>query len=85
LRGSGVAIQDDALGTVDGAEPLSYQAVEDGIEPRLNAIQRSAEVRGVGLEIQGLDPFRLTLEAADYAALRDALESVVVAFEAAAA
>src|SRR5687767_9668758 len=56
-----------------------------GIEPRLNAIQRSAEVRGVGLEIHALDPFRLSLEAADYAALRDALESVVVAFEAAAA
>ncbi|HET7693571.1 MAG TPA: transcription-repair coupling factor [Gemmatimonadota bacterium] len=56
-----------------------------GIEPRLNAIQRSAEVRGVGLEIQGLDPFRLILKAADYAALREALESVVVAFEAAAA
>ncbi len=56
-----------------------------GVEPRLNAIQRSAEVRGVGLEIQGLDPFRLSLQAADYAALREALAGIVGAFEAAAA
>jgi transcription-repair coupling factor (superfamily II helicase) len=55
-----------------------------GIEPRLKAIQRSAEVRGVGLEIQGLDPFRLTLAAADYDSLREALQGIVVAFEAAA-
>ena len=55
-----------------------------GVEPRLNAIQRSAEVRGVGLEVQGLDPFRLTLEAADYEALREALTGIAVAFETAA-
>lgn len=55
-----------------------------GVEPRLKAIQRSAEVRGVGLEIQGLDPFRLTLTAAYYGALREALQGIVLAFEAAA-
>ena len=55
-----------------------------GVEPRLKAIQRSAEVRGVGLEIQGLDPFRLALNAADYGALREALQGIVVAFETAA-
>jgi transcription-repair coupling factor (superfamily II helicase) len=55
-----------------------------GIEPRLKAIQRSAEVRGVGLEIQGLDPFRLALAAADYDSLREALQGIVVAFETAA-
>jgi transcription-repair coupling factor (superfamily II helicase) len=55
-----------------------------GIEPRLNAIQRSAEVRGAGIEVQGLDPFRLALTAPDYDALRKALQGIVVAFETAA-
>jgi transcription-repair coupling factor (superfamily II helicase) len=55
-----------------------------GIEPRLKAIQRSAEIRGIALEIQGLDPFRLTLAADDYDALREALQGIVVAFETAA-
>ncbi|HET6362216.1 MAG TPA: hypothetical protein VFH11_09165, partial [Gemmatimonadota bacterium] len=56
-----------------------------GIEPRLNAIQRSAEVRGAGIEVQGLDPFRIALTASDYSALREALSGIVGAFEAAAA
>jgi transcription-repair coupling factor (superfamily II helicase) len=56
-----------------------------GVEPRLKAIQRSAEARGAKIEIRGLDPFRLALVAADYAALRDALDELVVAFESAAA
>ena len=55
-----------------------------GIEPRLKAIQRSAEVRGAGIEVQGLDPFRLALTTADYGALREALAGIVGAFEAAA-
>jgi hypothetical protein len=41
-------------------------------------------VRGAGIEVQGLDPFRLAITAADYTALREALAGVVVAFEAAA-
>ncbi|HYO45946.1 MAG TPA: transcription-repair coupling factor [Gemmatimonadota bacterium] len=55
-----------------------------GIEPRLMAIQRSAEARGAGIEVQGLDPFRLALTAADYGALREVLAGIVGAFEAAA-
>jgi transcription-repair coupling factor (superfamily II helicase) len=56
-----------------------------GVEPRLKAIQRSAEARGAAIEVQGLDPFRLGLVADDYAALREALAGIVVAFEGAAA
>ena len=47
-------------------------------------IQRSAEVRGARIEVQGLDPFRLALTAPDYEALREALAGIVVAFEAVA-
>jgi transcription-repair coupling factor (superfamily II helicase) len=55
-----------------------------GIEPRLKAIQRSAEARGAEIEVQGLDPFRLALTAADYGALRETLAGIVGAFEVAA-
>jgi transcription-repair coupling factor (superfamily II helicase) len=55
-----------------------------GIEPRLKSMQRSAEARGTGIEIQGLDPFRLALTAADYGALREAVAEIVGAVEAAA-
>ena len=56
-----------------------------GIEPKLKAIQRSAEARGAGIEVHGLDPFRLALIASDYAALREILAGVVAAFEPATA
>ena len=38
----------------------------------------------MGLDIQGFEPFRLSLTAADYGALREALQGIVVAFETAA-
>ena len=56
-----------------------------GVEPRLKAIQRSADARGIALEVQGFDPFRLALTGSDYAGLREALDGIVGAFEAAAA
>jgi transcription-repair coupling factor (superfamily II helicase) len=55
-----------------------------GIEPRLKAIQASADARGAGIEVESLDPFRLALTAADYAGLREALVGIVDAFETAA-
>jgi len=55
-----------------------------GVEPRLKSLQRAAEARGAGFEVQGLDPFRLALTAADYDALRDAVAELVGAFAAAA-
>jgi transcription-repair coupling factor (superfamily II helicase) len=55
-----------------------------GVEPRLKAIQASADARGAGIEVESLDPFRLALTAADYAGLREALTGIVDAFETAA-
>ena len=70
--------------TATGRCPSRPRTSSTGVEPRLKAIQRSAEVRGIGLDVQGFDPFRLSLTAADYDALRDALQGIVVAFETAA-